>query len=96
MHPNICHPTHPQQQCNKKSSSEKPTNLPTEYFYRTQVYLGVDLWVRVSQTHRPCADLTDVTLTDEDTNSILAVNANRAIQGNVAMQVAHPGRKISQ
>ena len=35
----------------------------------------------------PCADLTDVTLADEDTNSILADNANRAIQGNVAMQV---------
>ena len=35
---------------------------------------------------RPCADLTDVTLADEDTNSILTDNANRAIQGNVAMQ----------
>ena len=37
-------------------------------FYRT------DLWVQVSQTNvsnRPCADLTDVTLADEDTNSIL-------------------------
>ena len=33
-----------------------------------------------------CADLTDVTLADEDTNSILADNA-RAIQGNEAMQV---------
>ena len=33
------------------------------------------------------AELTDVTLADEDTNSILADNANRAIQGNVAMQV---------
>ena len=33
------------------------------------------------------ADLTDVTLADEDTNSILADNTNRAIQGNVAMQV---------
>ena len=32
-------------------------------------------------------DLTDVTLADEDTNSILADNANRAIQGNEAMQV---------
>ena len=35
-----------------------------------------------------------VTLADEDTNSILADNANRAIQGNVAMQVTQPGRKI--
>ena len=33
----------------------------------------------------PCVDLTDVTLADEDTNSILTDNANRAIQGNVAM-----------
>ena len=33
-----------------------------------------------------CADLTDVTLADEDTNSILTDNAKRAIQGNKAMQ----------
>ena len=32
-----------------------------------------------------CADLTDVTLADEDINSILTDNANRAFQGNVAM-----------
>ena len=58
------------------------------YFYRTQVYLGSDLWVRVSLTGREvCADLTDVTLADEDTNSILADNAKRAIQGIEAMQV---------
>ena len=31
-------------------------------------------------------DLTDVTLADEDTNSIPTNDANRAIQGNVAMQ----------
>ena len=37
------------------------------------------------------ADLTDVTLADEDTNSILTDNANRAIQSNVAMQVALSG-----
>ena len=36
---------------------------------------------------RPFADLTDVTLADEDTNSILTDNAKWAIQGNVAMQV---------
>ena len=42
----------------------------------------------------PFADLTDVTLADEDTNSILTDNANRAIQSNVAMQVTQPGRKI--
>ena len=39
-------------------------------------------WVRDLWLH-----LTDVTLADEDTNSILTDNANRAIQGNVAMQV---------
>ena len=33
--------------------------------------LGSDLWVRFSETPRPFADLTDVTLADEDTKSIL-------------------------
>ena len=37
------------------------------------------------------ADLTDVTLADEDTNSILTDDVNRAILGNVAMQVAPSG-----
>ena len=32
-----------------------------------------------------------MTLADEDTNSILTDNANRAIQGNMAMQVTQPG-----
>ena len=32
-----------------------------------------------------------MTLADEDTNSILTDNANRAFQGNVAMQVTQPG-----
>ena len=36
------------------------------------------------------ADLTDVTLADKDTNSILTDNANRAFQGNVAMKVTQP------
>ena len=39
--------------------------------------------VRPSLTETPCADLTDVTLADEDTKSILTDNVNRAIQGNV-------------
>ena len=56
-------------------------------FYRTQVNLGSDSWVRLSLRHRRCADLTDVTLADEDTNSKLTDNAKRAIQGNEAMQV---------
>ena len=50
-----------------------------------------DLCVRMSitnkQTTTPFVDLTDVTLADEDTNSILTDNVNRAIEGNVAMQV---------
>ena len=37
--------------------------------------LGSDLWVRVSLSD-VCADLTDVTLADEDTNPILAILAN--------------------
>ena len=55
--------------------------------------LGSDLWVRFSVTHslmRRFANLTDVTLADGDTKSILTDNANRAIQGNVAMHVTHP------
>ena len=36
-------------------------------------------------------DLTDVTLADEDTNSILTDNAKRAIQGNEAMYVMQTG-----
>ena len=35
----------------------------------------------------PFADLTDVTLVDEDTKSILTDDANRAIQGNQAMHM---------
>ena len=42
----------------------------------------------------PCWDLTDATLADEDTDSILTDNGNRAIQGNMAMHVTLPGWKI--
>ena len=51
-------------------------------FYRTQVNLGSDLWVRMSvrlSLRVTCVDLTDVTLADEDTNSILTDNTNRAM-----------------
>ena len=65
------------------------------HFYRTQVSLGSDLWVLMSVSDslhtRLCADLTDVTLADEDSNSTPADYINRAILGNVAMQVAPPG-----
>ena len=37
------------------------------------------------------ADLTDVTLADEDSNSTPADDVNRAILGNVAMHVAPSG-----
>ena len=40
---------------------------------------------------RGFADLTDVTLVDEDTNSIPTNNTNRTIQDNVAMSVTNPG-----
>ena len=57
--------------------------------------LGSDLWVLMSLTHsltpRICADLTDVTLADEDSNSIPTDDVNKAILGNVAMQVAPSG-----
>ena len=36
-------------------------------------------------------ELTDVTLADEDTNSLLTDNAKRAIQGNEAVQVMQTG-----
>ena len=62
-------------------------------FYETHVYMGSDLWVLVSVSLY-FWDLTDVTLADEDTNSILTDNANRAFQRNVAMQVTQAGGKI--
>ena len=37
------------------------------------------------------ADLTDVTLADEDRNTIPTDDVNKAILGNVAMQVALSG-----
>ena len=47
------------------------------------IFVSGCLSVCLSVRHRGCWDLTDVTLADEDTNSILTDNANRAIQGNV-------------
>ena len=40
---------------------------------------------------RLCADLTDVTLADEDSNSIPTVDDNKAVLGNEAIQVAPSG-----
>ena len=47
-----------------------------------------------SVNETPFANLTDVTLADEDTNSILTNNANRAVQQNVAKQVTQAGGKM--
>ena len=44
-----------------------------------------------SVTPRLCADLTDVTLADDDSNLIPTDDVHRAILGNVAMQVAPSG-----
>ena len=52
------------------------------------LYMGYDLWVLVSLSDRGFADLTDVTLADEDTNSIPTDYANKTITGNMAMLVA--------
>ena len=51
--------------------------------------MGPDVHPSVSP--RPFADLTDVTLVDEDYNSISTGDANREILGKLAMQVALPG-----
>ena len=59
------------------------SQLTLAHFYRTQVSLGSDLWVwaYVSQSVSPrlSADLTDVTLADEDSNSITTDDVNSAI-----------------
>ena len=49
--------------------------------------------VSPSLSTRRFADLTDVTLADEDSNPIPTDDVNRAISGNVTMQVARPGGK---
>ena len=56
------------------------------HFYRTQV--SGPMSVRPSVRQRLFADLTDVTLADEDSNLIPTDDVNTAILGNVAMQVA--------
>ena len=48
----------------------------------------------LSLSKTPFANLIDVTLADEDTNSMLTDDANRAIQGNVAMHVTLPGGQL--
>ena len=43
---------------------------------------------------RGLANLTDVTLADQATNSMQADNANMAIQGNVAMKVTQSSGQL--
>ena len=74
----------------KALSPASPSSAFTSTFYRTQVNLGSDLWVRMSVRETPFADLTGVTLADEDTKSIPTDNVNRAIPGNVVTQVNQP------
>ena len=54
--------------------------------------MGPDVCLSVSE--RGLANLTDVTLADQATNSIQADNANMAIQGNVAMKVTQSGGQL--
>ena len=52
---------------------------------------GLSNWVTDWVT---LVDLTDVSLVDEDANPVLADHTNRAIPGNLEMQVAPPGDQI--
>ena len=56
--------------------------------------LGSDLWVLMSVSPRGFADLTDVTLADEDSDSIPTDDVNKAILGKVTMQVLPSSGKI--
>ena len=64
------------------------------YVFLSDPSLLVRSMCLVSGSHLRCWNFTDVTLADEDTNSILTDNTNRAIQGNVAMQVTQPGGQV--
>ena len=69
-------------------------NFRNPYFLSDPGVPGVRIMgpdVTHSLQPRPFADLTDVTLADEDSNSTPADYVNRAILGNVAMQVVPPG-----
>ena len=65
------------------------------FLYQTKVYLRSDLCVTIRMSEILLrVDLTDVTLADEDTNSILTDDAKRAIPGNMEIQVAPPGGQV--
>ena len=71
----------------------------SSHLYRILVYLvyiqsmGPCLWLSVCM--RSYLGLTDVTLADEDANSILTDDAKRATLGNVLTKVERPGGQIS-
>ena len=71
--------------------SELNLNRLFTNFYRIQVSGVRSLGPDVPPTS--LWNFIDVTLADEDTNSMQTDNANKAIQGNVAMQVTQPGGK---
>ena len=50
--------------------------------------LGSGLWVSVSLRPRALVDFVDVTLADDDTNSILADDANKEIPSKMTIHVA--------
>ena len=56
--------------------------------------MSVCLSVCLSVSERGFANLTDVTLAEQATNSMQADNANMAIQGNVAMKVTQSSGQV--
>ena len=56
--------------------------------------LCVPMSVCLSVSEKGLANLTDVTLADQATNSMQADNANIAIQGNVAMKVTQSSSQL--
>ena len=77
-------------QCNFGSFSSKGSLSWNIWMPCSKVFIGPRYtWGPIygSGSILPCWDLADVTLADQDINSILADNANRAIQGNMAIQV---------
>ena len=80
----------------KKYLSKSITRKENISIAMTSLFIGPrypwsNLWVPVFLTATLSADLTHVTLADEDNNSIPTDDVNRAIIGNVAMQVVTPG-----
>ena len=87
----VCFSTSLYQICSslpKHSNYVKFSTFNWDSFLSDPGIIGVR-YMGLSVSNRPFADLTDVTLADENTNLILTDNVNRAIQGNEAMQVCN-------